>query len=239
MISLKYRQLFEGEIMPPSKKTSDLPNQVLLKNAAIKLFAKYGYMGTTVRMIAEKAELSPGQVNVHFGTKEQLYLSIIEDITSATSKYFDPILEDIERLKKEGDLNKETAHKYIERVIDLQIDFALNPDNQDKLLLVCMSMAKSFVYAIKSDIAAILVQKIEHVLAVLITAYSGKPGYLRARTISRALNGAIVSFGEHGELLMNSAWNGKFAPKSAEWMRQYLKEFIMASIDAAEKIEMH
>jgi AcrR family transcriptional regulator len=222
--------------MPPSKKKSDLSNPVLLKQIATSLFAKYSYEGTTVRMIAKSAGLSQGQVTVHFGSKEKLFHSIVEDVISDTLKVFDPIIADIERMRSEGLLDKHAAYTFIEKIIDLQINFALDPDNHDALMLVLIDTDS--LSSVQSNLARTFVEKIEHILALLIATYSEKPGYLRARTISRAINGAIISFGEHKDLLIQSVYGSKYAPNSATWMHQYLKDFIMASIEAARNVEM-
>jgi AcrR family transcriptional regulator len=44
-----------------------------LVSAATELFAKYGYRGTSIRMITDRAGANLGAVTYHFGTKETLY----------------------------------------------------------------------------------------------------------------------------------------------------------------------
>lgn len=67
--------------------------------AAQALFAEYGYAGTTMRMIAERAGVAFGLVSHYFGNKEQLFLvsghemidamlaSIRKDMARAESGY--------------------------------------------------------------------------------------------------------------------------------------------------------
>lgn len=53
---------------------------------------------------------------------------------------------------------------------------------------------------------------------------------LHAKTISRAVNGAIVSFAEHPELLYDEVLSSSYMPQSKEWMRGYIKNYIMDSL---------
>ena len=53
---------------------------------------------------------------------------------------------------------------------------------------------------------------------------------LHVKTISRAVNGAIVSFAEHPDLLYNEVVTGQYMPQAKEWMREYIKNYIMESI---------
>ena len=53
--------------------------QTLLR-AATKLFAEHGLQGTSVRQIADEANLSLGLVRHYFGSKEQLYNACLEGV---------------------------------------------------------------------------------------------------------------------------------------------------------------
>lgn len=45
--------------------------------SAAEVFLDHGYYDTTVRMIAQKAEVNQALINYHFGDKEALYLEVI------------------------------------------------------------------------------------------------------------------------------------------------------------------
>ena len=55
------------------------PEAVL--RAARQLFARRGYEGTSIRAITALARANLGAVTYHFGTKERLYESVLEDVT--------------------------------------------------------------------------------------------------------------------------------------------------------------
>lgn len=61
--------------------------------AAQALFAEYGYAGTTIRMIAQRAGVAFGLVSHYFGNKEQLFLVAGHEMIDAV----------LERIRREGE----------------------------------------------------------------------------------------------------------------------------------------
>ena len=47
-------------------------------SAATNLFARHGYDGTSMQMIADQAEISVGKLYLHFEGKEDMYQSVVE-----------------------------------------------------------------------------------------------------------------------------------------------------------------
>ncbi|MGY4721527.1 TetR family transcriptional regulator [Naumannella cuiyingiana] len=74
--------------MPP-----DAPERI--RRAAVELFGERGYAGTTVRAIAERADVSPGLVIHHFGGKERLRAACDELVAEAIRAKA-PILEGVD-----------------------------------------------------------------------------------------------------------------------------------------------
>lgn len=60
----------------PSKEIEKTKQK--LKKAAAEVFAKHGFATTSVRVIAKKAKLNVSLISRYFGSKEGLFLSIIE-----------------------------------------------------------------------------------------------------------------------------------------------------------------
>jgi AcrR family transcriptional regulator len=52
-------------------------SQIAILQAALRLFSKQGYRGTSIREIAEEAELSTGNVYHHFPDKEALFTTLL------------------------------------------------------------------------------------------------------------------------------------------------------------------
>lgn len=213
-------------------------NAEKIKRAAMKLFSRYGYGSTTVRMIAKEAGLSAGQITVHYGSKEELFRSIADEIIRDTVRVYEPIETEIERLLNENNLSRKIAWNWIEKVVDIQIDYCLNPANRDRLMMLhVMAPESESIETANRMLHNTTLNKIEMMLAQLIQIYSNKKGYLRSRTISRAVNGAIVSFSEHNNFLLDEVYLSDYSPNSVEWMRGHLKEYVLNSIRAADNID--
>lgn len=59
--------------------TSTEETRSRITEAAIRLFANHGYDGTSVREIAEAAGVTKPVLYYHFGSKERLYVAMIEE----------------------------------------------------------------------------------------------------------------------------------------------------------------
>lgn len=57
---------------PRARPLDDLTARARIRDAALELFAEHGVNGTSIRGVADKAGVSPGLVQHHFGTKEGL-----------------------------------------------------------------------------------------------------------------------------------------------------------------------
>ena len=210
-------------------RTSEKTTAELLKEAGIRLFGKYGYEGTTVRAIAKEAGVTAGQITANFGSKENLFNEIVMDICRLTAEKFDPIIGQYQYLKQKGSFTSETAWELIEQIVDLQVAFSLDTGNVDLVRIMNVHM---FNEDIKTSVllAQMTISKIEDTLARLLQEVFANKRYLHARTVSRAVNGAIVSFGEHPELLYSEVLGGSHMPKAQGWMKEYVKAFIMNSL---------
>src|SRR4029078_12953500 len=56
---------------PPTRKKQR--TRVAIQDAAFELFAERGYRDTTIRAIADRADVAPRTVTAHFATKEELW----------------------------------------------------------------------------------------------------------------------------------------------------------------------
>lgn len=197
--------------------------------AAFSLFSRYGYEGTTVRMIADQAGVSAGQVTFYFGSKEKLYHEITQYIMEQTNRDYDPICQKVYALRDSGKLDRITAAEYLQMVIDIQINFAVDPDNYDTMIIFSERWDGPSGPA---DINTVSIGKVEELTAdLLIAASDGKMTELKAQVISRAINGAIISFGEHPRFLLSEVRN----TGEVDFLKLYLRNFIESAINAAIK----
>ena len=199
-----------------------------LKEAAVIAFGKYGYEGATVRTIARMANLTAGQITANFGSKENLFNEIIMDIHAETCSHFDPIIGDYEYLKRAGKLTSEDAWRMIEMIVDAQIDYMSAPDNLWRVQIMNVHMFNESL-PISANLARFTVEKIEMLLARLLLEVFQNKRFLHARTVSRAVNGAIITFAEHPDLLYNEVLTSQHK-QANEWMKGYLKNYIMGSL---------
>ena len=210
-------------------RTSEKTTAQRLKESAIRLFGKYGYEGTTVRAIAKDAGVTAGQITVNFGSKENLFNEIVMDMCRMTENAFDPIIGQYSYLKQSGTLTEDAAWLLIEQIVDTQVAFSLDTRNAD---LVRIMNVRTFSEDIKTSaiLSHMTISKIEDVFARLLQEVFANKRYLHARTVSRAVNGAIVSFGEHPDLLYAEVLGGSHMPDAQAWMKGYVKDFIMHSL---------
>ncbi len=213
-------------------------NSEKIRMAAMKLFSLYGYGSTTVRMIAEEAGLSAGQIAVHYGSKEELYESIAREAVEISNAAIMPVKEKMEQLAKEGALTKDALWELIRQLVSDLIDYCFVPYNRACLMMVNISLPNSpIVGKAKKSFQDTIVMKHEMLLAELMQEYSERKGYLKFRVISRAVNGAIVSFAEHSEFLMAELYSNEDAETALMYAKGHLKNFILNSLKNVDSME--
>jgi AcrR family transcriptional regulator len=64
-----------GKKMTKAEVKVETKDQIL--EVALHLFAKYGFEGTSVRVLAEQAQVNVAAINYHFGSKHNLYWAVM------------------------------------------------------------------------------------------------------------------------------------------------------------------
>lgn len=73
------RMCFEGKFAVMAKKlTKSAISQKRILDAAAKIFRDYGYAGTTMRAIADEAELKAGSIYYHYKSKDDLITAVLD-----------------------------------------------------------------------------------------------------------------------------------------------------------------
>jgi len=70
-------------------RASAVANRSLILDAALTVFAAYGYEGTTTRAIAKQARLQPGHLAKYFSSKEALWQSVIKEFNGEIERILD------------------------------------------------------------------------------------------------------------------------------------------------------
>jgi AcrR family transcriptional regulator len=55
-------------------------NKLKIERAALQLFTRKGFHGTTVRQIAKKAGVSMGKLYIYYDTKEDIFIDLVHDL---------------------------------------------------------------------------------------------------------------------------------------------------------------
>jgi AcrR family transcriptional regulator len=78
--------LLRSEHLPPHpRQRRSLDNRARLKQAGLTLFFRRGYAGTSINQIAAEAGVAVGGVYLHFRTKQQLLVALMDDLLQALS----------------------------------------------------------------------------------------------------------------------------------------------------------
>ena len=101
----------------PQKSRIQHQNQALILKAALDVFSAYGYRGTTVDQIADKAGLSKPNLLYYFKRKEDIYIAVLEHT-------LDEWLKPLRMLDVDGDPMMELT-RYISEKLDMS--FANSP----------------------------------------------------------------------------------------------------------------
>src|SRR5690554_8045031 len=96
--------------------TLDLTTRERIVRAATELFMERGYDQTTMRLIAERAEVSLGNTYYYFGGKEDLvqgfYVQIAKDYTAAATERMEGVRSFAQRLALAFDAFLDTCGDY-------------------------------------------------------------------------------------------------------------------------------
>lgn len=102
------------------KSPTDKPSRIQVRNrqkildAALDVFSRYGYRGSTVAQIAERAEMSKANLLYYYKSKNDIYVKVLENTLSA---WLAPLLS----LEADGD-PFEQIWAYTQTKLQLSID---------------------------------------------------------------------------------------------------------------------
>ncbi|MFI7401890.1 TetR/AcrR family transcriptional regulator [Streptomyces sp. NPDC049541] len=99
-----------GGTMDGTKQQRRGDTRQRIQDVALELFAEQGYEKTSLREIAERLEVTKAALYYHFKTKEEILVSIFDDLSQ-------PIVELIEWGKRQPQ-SLETKHEIIRRYSD-------------------------------------------------------------------------------------------------------------------------
>ncbi|WP_439273792.1 TetR family transcriptional regulator C-terminal domain-containing protein [Pseudochrobactrum sp. HB0163] len=104
----------EIENAPENLSRIQEANRKLILDAALDVFSTYGFRGSTIDQIAQKAGMSKPNLLYYFRRKEEIYVTVLQqtlDLWFSTLKAVDPQGEPLEELKKYIRVKLEMAFK--------------------------------------------------------------------------------------------------------------------------------
>ncbi len=143
--------------MTSAKESITAPTKDLIIESAEKLFAQFGYLGVSMKDIADSLEITKAALYYHFLSKEDLYLKVLENAFSEFS----------ETIKKISDEDLAIQKKFC-KTITTYIDFSLKRKGLAKLTMQELSKDNNFIYFIaktKMEIANQLEPTVREFLA--------------------------------------------------------------------------
>jgi AcrR family transcriptional regulator len=104
-------------------KRSGTESKRKILSSAIQMFSRYGYKGTSMRMIAKAADISIGGLYLYFRNKEDLYTTLIsnrlDDLTAETKRTLKDIQDPAEAMRTFIAMRIEYAKKHRELILVL------------------------------------------------------------------------------------------------------------------------
>ena len=176
---------------------SDITKHKLIK-AGLNLFPRYGFEGTTTRIISQESGVNLSAIALYFGSKQGLYDSCVDYLLQRIDEYYDENINKIEKMYSEGQVNKETAYSALGILIDNQIRAALNPKNRNTMAMIYLEEFERENEG-KRPLGTRVLKKQEILMANLIRVVADVTDE-HSRIISRHINGGIIAFGEHPDL---------------------------------------
>ncbi|SDO49108.1 transcriptional regulator, TetR family [Streptomyces sp. cf386] len=97
-----------------------------IQDVALELFAEQGYEKTSLREIAERLEVTKAALYYHFKTKEEIIVSLFEDLT----KPIEELIEWGRRQPHSLDTKQEIVRRYSKALTDAEPLFRFMQENQ-------------------------------------------------------------------------------------------------------------
>lgn len=215
---------------------STLNTKDKLIQIGIHLFSKYGFEGTTLRMIAKEANVNLASISFYFGNKENFYKAVLEYASEdASTLYIDAFYNEFLEAKENDLIEKEKALELIEKLISIQLYISINQPIPEYISLLYWEQIQPPENC--SPFTEKVKLKIEDTMAYLLTQYEPSLDFRKANVISRFINGGIVTFSEHPAFWASLKSKINQQP-SDEFVKNTLKEFIVNSIESFNKFNI-
>ena len=115
-----------GGTMDGTKQRRRGDTRQRIQDVALELFAEQGYEKTSLREIAERLEVTKAALYYHFKTKEEIIVSLFEDLT----KPIEDLIEWGKRQPHSLETKQEIVRRYGQALLDAEPLFRFMQENQ-------------------------------------------------------------------------------------------------------------
>lgn len=122
------------------KQKFDESSKEKILNTAIKLFAQKGYGGTSIREICKSANINICMISYYFGSKQELYQEIINNLIESQNAYMETFLDVNEDFSTKS--KKELIEK-LQMVLDKFIGYFYSNISNDLIAFFVKEQQKS------------------------------------------------------------------------------------------------
>lgn len=161
----------------------------------IRLFSEHGFEATTTRMLADAAGVNNAAVYFHFGTKENLYLEVLNTVADQIKTTFQPLTDEIKMCRSQAPLSSDQAWAFIEKYVDLYIDIIKVPANETVLYLLLHEQTDPVND--RRPITSVACRDGEQILIQLLYDYWQLEDRQSAVIASRLLTSSLIALAEH------------------------------------------
>lgn len=174
---------------------ADLTTKEKLILAGIHLFSKYGFAGTTTRMIAEAVDANNAVVFFHFKSKENLYAEVLNTVAQKSKTYFYPLQQEILEARNTKAFSSHDAWIYIEKYINLYIKLLQDNSRKEELYLLLHEELNPING--QRPITQVTCAETEQVFKQLLMDYWQNTDFKSAAIVSRLAISSLISLSEH------------------------------------------
>lgn len=154
-----------------------------LLEKSLKVFAAYGYDGTTTRMIANAANANIASISYYYGGKEGLYKCALEHIASEIAAINDPI----HRIASSSldFANKDAAKHILNMLVSAIVESSLKEDMEIFTMILAKELTKPSAYfnIVFEQVTSKTLSLIKKCIAILSPNLTEKEALLLAQNL--------------------------------------------------------
>lgn len=110
--------------------------RISLINAGLLLFGEYGFKATTIRMLAKEANVNIAAIPYYFGSKNGLYMAVIEHIVTQMQGYIGKRFAPITQSLQEKTMTKEATGKAVQIILRTMAEIFVEKEEVRSFALV-------------------------------------------------------------------------------------------------------